>query len=48
MGALQSDKRWHTSSADGDAQAKIIALGLIASCISERVTERFSRRALEI
>ena len=44
---ILSDKQWKTSSADRDAQAKIIALGLIASCISERVAERFSRRALK-
>jgi len=43
---LLSDKRWQTSSADRDAQAKMFALGLIASCFSERVAERFSRRAL--
>lgn len=42
-----SDKRWQSPSPDRDAQAKILALGLIASCISDRVADRFSRRALK-
>jgi len=42
-----SNKRWQSPSPDRDAQAKILALGLIASCISDRVAARFSRRALK-
>lgn len=44
---ILSDKRWHVSSIDGHVQAKIIGLGLIASCLSDRVAKRFSRRSLE-